>query len=187
MALKSTIFRAELNISDVNHHHYGDHKLTIARHPSETDERMMIRVLAFAHIIGQAAGEGVEFGKGLSTDDEPDIWQKNLRGDIVHWVELGRPSEERIRKACGKAQQVSVFSFGDHAVELWWKEIAGKLQRHSNLNVYAINKSTSTALAELTCKNMALYCSIDGNTMTIGNDVRLIDVDVETLFDPSQK
>ncbi len=102
MALKATIFKAELHIADMDRHHYGDHALTIARHPSETDERMMMRIVAFA----LNAHEDLVFTKGLSTENEPDLWQKSLSDDIELWIDLGQPDDKRIRKACGRAQQV---------------------------------------------------------------------------------
>lgn len=182
MALKSTIFRAELNVSDLNVHHYQNHKLTIARHPSENDERMMMRILAFAYMIGPAKGEGVEFGKGLSTDDEPDVWQKSLDGNILHWVDVGRPSEERIRKACGKSDTVSIFCFGGSAVDIWWREIAEKLKRHSNLHIYNIDKATSEALTTLAQKNMSLHFTLDEANATIGDNEVLVDVNPQLLY-----
>ena len=182
MALKSTIFKADLNVSDLNHHYYQDHALTIARHPSENDERMMMRILAFAFAIGEANGEGLSFGKGLSTDDEPDLWQKSLTGDVMHWLEVGRPSEERIRKACGKAKKVSVFCYGGHAAELWWKELEKNIKRHSNLHIYNIAKTSTDALAMLAERNMQLQSTIDENNIILSDNSQVIDIQLEPLF-----
>jgi uncharacterized protein YaeQ len=102
MALKSTIYKAELQIADMDRHYYADHALTIARHPSETDERMMVRVAAFALF----AQERLEFCKGLSDTDEPDLWQKDLTGAIETWIEVGQPDERRIAKASGRSNEV---------------------------------------------------------------------------------
>src|SRR5512147_3279852 len=106
MALKSTIFKAELQISDMDRNYYGSHSLTIARHPSETDERMMVRLLAFA----LHANEGLAFGRGLSTDDEPDLWQRDLTGAIRLWIDVGLPDEKLLRRACGRADEVVVYA-----------------------------------------------------------------------------
>src|SRR5258708_39391271 len=114
MALKATIFKAELHIADMERGYYQDHSLTVARHPSETDERMMVRLLAFA----LNADATLAFGAGLSTDDEPDLWRKDLTGSIETWIDVGLPDEKRIRKACGRAAEVLVYSYVGHAPEL---------------------------------------------------------------------
>ena len=106
MALKATIFKADLQIADMDRHYYGDHALTIARHPSETDERMMVRLLAFA----LHAHDMLAFGRGLSADDEPDLWQKDLTGAIDLWIDVGQPDEKRMLKACGRSSRVVVYS-----------------------------------------------------------------------------
>ncbi len=120
MALKATIFKADLQIADMDRRYYGDHTLTIARHPSETDERMMVRLLAFA----MHADEALSFGRGLSTDDEPDLWRKDLTGTIEIWIDVGLPDEKRVRRACGRARQVFVYSYGGRGAELWWDQFA---------------------------------------------------------------
>src|ERR1700686_5331137 len=99
MALKSTIFKAELQVSDLDRDHFATHALRIARHPSETDERMMVRVLAFA----LHADDALEFGRGLSAENEPDLWQRDLTGAIERWIEVGLPDEREVRKASGRA------------------------------------------------------------------------------------
>src|SRR6185436_13552241 len=106
MALKSTVFRAELAVADIDRGYYADHPLVLARHPSETDERMMVRLLAFA----LHADPLLAFGKGLSTDEEPDLWRRDLTGAIGLWIDVGRPDERRVKKACGRADQVIVYS-----------------------------------------------------------------------------
>jgi uncharacterized protein YaeQ len=116
MALNATIYKAELQVSDMDRHYYATHALTLARHPSETEERLMVRLLAFALY----ADERLEFGKGLSADDEPDLWRKDYSGDIQQWIELGQPDEARIRKACGRAEQVVVINYGGRAADVWW-------------------------------------------------------------------
>src|SRR3981189_3155545 len=116
MALKSTIFKAELAVADIDRGYYGDHSLTIARHPSETDERMMVRLLAFAlHHTAALA-----FGSGLSTEDEPDLVRRDLTGAIEQWIDVGLPDERDVRKAFGRANEVLVYSYGGRAVALWW-------------------------------------------------------------------
>ena len=129
MALKSTICKAELGIADLDRGHYRDHALTVARHPSETDERMMIRVLAFA----LHADDDLAFGRGLSADDEPDLWRRDLTGAIEQWIDVGLPDERDVRKACGRAREVSVLAYGGRAVDLWWASARAKLERQERL------------------------------------------------------
>ncbi|HXH71658.1 MAG TPA: YaeQ family protein, partial [Mariprofundaceae bacterium] len=116
MAINATIFKAEVQITDLDRHYYADHQLTIARHPSETDSRMMVRLVAFAF----HAGEALQFTRGISTEDEPDLWQKSMSGEIELWIELGQPDEKRIRKACGRARKVIVYTYQQRSGEAWW-------------------------------------------------------------------
>ncbi len=170
MALKSTIFKADLNIADMDRQVYGDFSLTLARHPSETDARMMVRLLCFAlHADPQLA-----FTRGLSTDDEPDLWQRNLSDEIGLWIELGQPEEKRIRKACGRARQVVVYTFQSRSASVWWQQQAGALQRYENLTVANIDDNSVEALADLVSRNMQLQCSIqDGEIMLSSGDSSL--------------
>ncbi|MEA5097509.1 MAG: YaeQ family protein [Burkholderiaceae bacterium] len=155
MALKATIFKATLQVSDMDRNHYQEHMLTLARHPSETDERMMVRLLAFAcH-----ADEALAFGKGLSADDEPDLWQKDLTGAIQLWIEVGQPDERRILKACGRAQQVVVICYGQ-AADVWWNQTASKLERARNLTVLRLPAACLPGLAQLAQRTMELQCTI---------------------------
>lgn len=165
MALKSTIFKADLQIADMDRGHYGSHALTIARHPSETDERMMVRILAFA----LHADPALSFGKGLSTDDEPDLWQKDLTGAIDLWVEVGQPDERRILKACGRAERVTVYSYSS-ASTIWWNQVAGKLERAKNLEVFNLPAESCQALAGLAKRGMQLQCTIQDGEVWIGSD-----------------
>lgn len=155
MALKSTIFKAALSISDMDRNYYADHALTIACHPSETAERMMVRVLAFA----LNAHEYLAFGKGISDVDEPDLWQKDLTGAIEHWIEAGQPDEKRILKACGRAARVSIYAYS-HSAELWWKPLQAKLARARNLAVWSVPSEASKDLAKLAARNMQLQCTV---------------------------
>ena len=131
MALKSTIFKAELQIADLDRNYYQNHALTVARHPSETDERMMARILAFVLYADPA----LIFGKGLSSEDEPDLWRKDLTGAIELWIEVGLPDEKRIRRACGRARQVVVLTYGGRVADMWWQQNKAALQRQDNLAI----------------------------------------------------
>lgn len=135
MALTATIRKAELQISDMDRGYYATHALTLAQHPSETDERLMVRLLAF--IIN--AGDRLEFGRGLSTEEEPDLWEHDYTGDIVQWIDLGHPDESRIRKACNRSQRVQVVNYGGNASDIWWQKQGKHMQRHDNLSVVDID------------------------------------------------
>jgi uncharacterized protein YaeQ len=175
MALKATIYKAELQISDMDRHYYQQHALTIARHPSETDERMMVRLLAFA----RHASETLAFGKGLSTDDEPDLWQKGLTGDIELWIELGQPDEKLIRRACGRAAQVVVYSYSGHGADVWWSQIGSKLERLENLTVVNLQAATAPALARLAERTMQLSCTIGDGQLWMANDSDSVQVELQ--------
>ncbi len=166
MALKATIFKATLSIADLDRNYYQDHSLTIARHPSETDERMMIRLLAYAcH-----ASESLSFTKGLSTDSEPDLWQKSLSDDVELWIDLGQPDEKRIRKACGRATSVWIYSYGGRTADIWWQQIRNKLTRFENLTVINLPESTTDQLTEMAERTMQLQCMIQDGAISISNN-----------------
>ena len=177
MALKATIFKATLNIADMDRHYYADHHLTIARHPSETDERMMIRLLAFV----LNASERLEFTRGLSTDDEPELWQRSLSGEIELWVELGLPDESRLRKACNRADRVILYTYGGRAVPLWWEKHPGKLTRFNNLTIINLLPEGTEPLADLAARSMNLQCTIQDGTVNIGNEETLVSLTPEPL------
>jgi len=179
MALKSTIFRVELKIADMERGYYGDHSLTIARHPSETDERMMLRVLAFA----LNAGEGLTFGNGLSTNDEPDLWLRDLTGRIRLWIDVGQPDEKLVRRACGRADEVLVYTYGRGA-DLWWSRNRVALERAQNLTVKSVAMAGSQDLAKLAQRTMRLSCTIQDGHVWLGDDDGAVEVALCTVTSP---
>ena len=164
MALGATIFKAEIQIADMERHYYRDHVLTLARHPSETDERMMVRLLAFA----LHADEALAFGKGLSSDDEPDLWLKDLTGAIELWIDVGQPDEKLVRRACGRASRVYVYNYGGNVAEQWWKQAGDKLERSANLGVINIEQNESRAMAKLAQRTMRLQYTIQEGDSLFG-------------------
>ncbi len=180
MALKATIFKAELQIADMGRNYYHDHALTLARHSSETDERMMVRLLAFA----LHAHEVLAFGKGLSADDEPDLWQKDLTGNIEIWIDVGQPDEKRIRKACGRARQVFIYSYGGRSADIWWDQNSSKLERLKNLTVLNLPVATSIALAKLAQRNMQLQCRIQDGQIWMADKDTTVEVGLTTVKTP---
>ena len=167
MALKSTVFKVELQISDMDRHYYQTHALTIARHPSETDERMMARVLAFA----LNADDALAFGKGLSSDDEPDLWRKDLTGEVDLWIELGQPDEPAIRRAAGRSRRVIVYTYSGRSADVWWKKTSAAVARTKNVSVVDIDQATVEALAALTERTMQMQFIVqDGHAQAIVGD-----------------
>ena len=178
MALKATIFKIALQIADMDRNYYGEHALTIARHPSETDERMMVRVVAFA----LHAGERLAFGRGLSDDDEPDVWAKDLTGAIETWIDVGLPDEKRIRKAAGRAGQVHVYSYGPpHAAALWWDQVSGKIDRTRNVTVVRLPAAATRDLAALVGRTMRLHCTIQDGQVWLADDAASVEIHLEVL------
>ena len=176
MALKATIYKADVQIADMDRHYYQDHGLTLARHPSETDERMMIRLLAFAiH-----ANEALSFTKGLFDTDEPDLWQKDLTGAIQLWIEVGQPDEKRIMKACGRSEQVIVYSYSATS-HIWYKQIANKLERARNLTIINIPAEASAQLEQLANRNMQLQCTIQDSQIYLTDGSNTVLVERETV------
>jgi uncharacterized protein YaeQ len=167
MALKATIFKAELQIADMDRGYYQTHQLTLARHPSETDERLMVRLLAFA----LHADDDLQFTKGLCADDEPDLWRKNLTGDIDLWIDVGMPDEKRIRKACNRSRRVVVYSYGGRGNGLWWDQIKSRLDRFDNLAVLNLPKAATDVLGQRAERTLRLQCAIqDGSAWLSGPD-----------------
>ncbi len=161
MALRATVYKADLHIADNDRSYYASHSLTVARHPSETDERLMVRLLAYA--LYAQEDESLVFTRGLSETDEPDLWRKDLTGSIEQWIEVGLPDERRILKAFGRADEVIVFAYGRN-VDVWWQGIRGKLNRANKLKAYSLSVDGTSALAELAERNMELNVNVQDAT-----------------------
>ena len=172
MALKATIFKAKLQIADMDRHYYQTHNLTIARHPSETDERMMIRLLVFA----LHADEQLAFTKGVSTEDEPDIWAKNYREEIELWIDLGQPDEKRIRRACGRARQVALYNYSGNPADIWWQTIGSKLSRFDNLRIFNLVQEQTRAVSEMTQRSMQLSFTIHEGHVLVSDGEASVDL-----------
>jgi len=171
MALGATILKADINISNMDRHYYAEHNLTIAQHPSETNTRMMLRLLCFA----LHADQDLSFTKGLSTDDEPDIWIKSLTNEINLWIDLGQPDEKRIRQACGKAKKVVIYNYGGFS-DPWWTQNSAKLTRHSNLTVFHIDEEALKMLSTLSQRTMSLQFTIQDREIWVSNDEKNIHI-----------
>jgi len=169
MALKATIYKAQLQLADMDRHVYADPAITIARHPSETDERMMIRVLALALGWPADTSEGtLELAKDMWEPDEPALWHKNFSDEILHWVEVGQPDDKRLMKASGRARAVSVFAF-QSSTPIWWEGLVNKVSRATNLTVWQIPSEQSQALAALAQRSMQLQFTVQDGTVWVSD------------------
>jgi uncharacterized protein YaeQ len=176
MALKATIYKADLQIADMDRNYYDEHGLTVARHPSETDERLMVRMLMYALY----AQEGIAFTKGLFDADEPEIWVKDLTGQIRLWIDIGQPDEARLRKASGRADQVVAVCYSTSG-ELWWRQLENKLARLKNLAVLQLPVTTSRALAALVTRTMQLQCMVQDGEVWMSTDAARVPVELKWL------
>ena len=174
MALKSTIFKANLQVADIDHNYYADHALTLARHPSETDERMMVRLVALAlnahELQDTCGGDGtLAFGAGLSDPDDPDAHLTDFTGRKRLWIEVGQPEDKPLAKACSQADAVRVYVF-NHAAEVWWKGIETKLTRLDKLQVWRLPTEGAQALAGLAERSMQLQATVLDSVLTLSSD-----------------
>jgi len=181
MALKSTIFKANLAVADIDHNYYADHALTLARHPSETDERMMIRLVALAlnayKLQDVCGGDGtLAFGAGLSNPDEPDVWLRDFTGQVKLWIEVGQPEDKPLLKACNKADEVVLYCF-NHAAEVWWRTMEAKLARPKNLSVFRIPTTASLALIPMAQRSMQLQATIQEGVLMLGDGSHNVDIE----------
>lgn len=172
MALGATIFKAELQIADMDRGYYHNHSLVLARHPSETDERMMVRLLAFA----LNASDTLAFGKGLSAEDEPDLCDTDLTGRMRCWIDVGLPAEKDIRKASSKADAVKVYTYGARSVDVWWKQNEAALQRYGKLTVIDIPSAASQAMASLATRNMKLQCTVQDDLVWLSEGSASVEI-----------
>ena len=169
MAANATIYKAILNIANMDIHYYEEHNLTLAQHPSENDVRLMVRLIAF--ILN--AHEDLVFCKGIAQDDEPDLWQKSLGGDIELWIDLGQPDEKRIKKACGRSDKVIIYTFQAGMANSWFKQIENSLKRFKNLEVVYLD--INGEVEDLAARAMKLQANIsDGELSLIEGDTTIL-------------
>jgi uncharacterized protein YaeQ len=181
MALKATIYKAQVAVADIDHGYYADHALTLARHPSETDDRMMVRLAALAFHAHElqtvCGGDGtLAFGKGLSDPDEPDVGLRDFTGQTRLWIEVGQPDEVAMTKAGRQADQVAVYAFS-HAAEVWWKGLQNKVTRLSNLSVWRVPADAAQALGALAQRSMQLQATLQEGVLMLGDGSRHVDIE----------
>ncbi|MBT3584735.1 MAG: YaeQ family protein [Halobacteriovoraceae bacterium] len=174
MAIGASIYKVNINLSNFNTHYYEDFNLTLAKHPSENEARMMYRLLAFLY----CAHSDLQFTKGLSTPSEPELWQKSFSGEILHWIELGMPDEKRIRQASGKSLKVSIFTYHPGKAKEWHEKIKGKLIQNNKVSIHHFNVVENGPIDKFVCKGMRLSCTIEDNHMYLGDDNQRIGIEV---------
>ena len=173
MSIKATVYKLELQISDLDRHYYQTHKLTIAQHPSETEQRMMVRALAFA----LNADDALSFGRGLSSEDEPDLWRRDLTGEIELWIDVGQPDESRIRRACGRARKVVIYTYSGHGAQIWWDKNGASLARNKNLEVINLPGPACQLLAALAGRSMSLQCLIQEGQVQLSDATTMVELE----------
>lgn len=176
MALRSTIFKANVSLANLNTQHYEDYSLTIALHPSETEERMMYRLLAFL----LCAHERLELTEGLNNPELPDLWQKDLTGAIEHWIDLGLPDEKRIKKASGRSNKVSIFTYNSFKTKVWLEKIRPYIINNKKISVFHFEESAPGELTKLVEKSMSLNCLIEDDHIILSNDKFLVQINTQT-------
>jgi uncharacterized protein YaeQ len=176
MALKATIFKATIELADMDRNYYDSLQLTLAQHPSETPQRLMVRLITF--VIN--AHEDLRFGKGVSDEDEAAIWQINYSDEIALWIELGQIDEKRIKKACNKAEQVKLYCYGS-SVDTWWSQNKSALAKYSKLTVEQFETETTDALVNLLTRNMEFQCSIQDGQLWLSSGEESVLVETKKL------
>jgi uncharacterized protein YaeQ len=184
MALKSTIYKATIQLADMDRHVYGEYPLTLALHPSETEERLMVRLLAFALQLPADDQRGMlQFARGLSDTDEPDLWQKDLTEQIVHWIEVGHPDERRMAKACAKSERVTIYAYAA-STPVWWAGIETKITRLRNLQVWQLPADESQALAAMAQRSMQLQVQVQDGHVWVRDEKTAVEVLPQPLWRP---
>ena len=185
MAIKATVYKASLQVADMDRSLYADHALTLARQPSETDERLMVRVLAFALNVPADDHDGaLQVARGATDADEPDLWQLSLAGEVRHWIELGQPDERRLIKACGRARRVTLYTYSQ-AASIWWAGVAPRLARLTNLAVWQLPAEQSQALARLAARSMNLQATVQEGQVWVGDADTSVEIHPHALMTPT--
>jgi uncharacterized protein YaeQ len=184
MALRSTVFKAELQVADMDRGHYGTHALTVARHPSENDERLMVRLLAYALHAGGDGEASLAFANAMTEMDEPDLWRRDLTGEIELWIDVGQPDEKWLRKASRRARELVLYVYGRNG-DLWWGQQRSALGKLANLRVRQVGAEDSAALAGLAQRSMRLQCTVQDGHIWLGDGERAIEFAVTELKTPA--
>ena len=186
MAIKATIYKASLQIADMDRNVYGDHALTLPLQPSETEERLMARVLAFAlNVPADDLHGSLQLARGMADADEPDLWHKDLSDQLLHWIEVGQPDDRRLSRACGRAGRVTLYGYAA-STPVWWNAIKNKLTRLNNLALWQVPAAQSQTLATLANRSMQLQITVQDGTVWVGNGQTSVEVQPTALQSPTR-
>ena len=180
MALKATIYKATVNVADLDRNQFLDASLTLAQHPSETQERMMLRLLAWI----KYADERLQFTRGLSSDDEAELWLLNDHLGVDLWIELGLPDERRIKKACSRAQEVVLFAYNSRAAEIWWQQNKSKMTQFSKLTVWYLDDAQLARLSAFADRSMVLQATLQDGGIWLSDAKNNLEIHL-TAWQPS--
>jgi uncharacterized protein YaeQ len=187
MAIKATVYKATLQIADIDRGLYATHQVTLAREPSETDERLMVRLLAFVLNVPEDDHDGaLAFARGAADAEEPDLWQRSLAGELRQWIEVGQPDERRLVRAAGRARQVVLYVYSS-AAHIWWAGVQGKLERLQNLAVWQLPAAQSQALAALAARSMQLQVTVQDGHIGVGDAERHVELQPVALKSPVRR
>ena len=182
MALNATMYRFNINLSDLNRSYYDDFAVSVALHPSETIERMAIRLVAYClHYSSE-----LQFTKGLSTDNEPDIWEKTYSGDILTWIELGLPDSKRLKKACSLSEKAIVYAYGSQALDQWWQQTHAERTRLGNLTIMRLDSDAISRFSELIERGMSLSCMIQDDVVNLSWDDQMLEIPFQELTEENK-
>ncbi|WP_238083223.1 MULTISPECIES: YaeQ family protein [Pseudescherichia] len=176
MALKATIYKATVNVADLDRNQFLDATLTLARHPSETQERMMLRLLAWIKFANQR----LQFSRGLSAEDEPEAWLRNDHMGIDLWIELGLPEERRIKKACSQSKEVALFTYNSRAAQVWWQQNQNKLSGFSNLSIWYLDDEQLAQLSAFASRTMVLQATIQDGAIWLSDAENNVEIHLTT-------
>ncbi len=176
MALKATIYKANIELADMDRNYYDNIQLTLAQHPSETSQRLMVRLIAY--ILN--AHKDLQFGKGVSDEDEAAIWQINYSDEINLWIELGQLDEKRLKKACNQANAVKLYCYASSA-NIWWSQVEQSLNKFERLTVEQFSPDTCDALVKLLSRNMEFQCSIQDGQLWLTSGAETLLIETTTL------
>lgn len=175
MALKATIYKATVNVADMDRNVFLDSTLTLACHPSETESRLMMRLLAWLY----HASEYLQFTRGLCADDEPDIWLLNDHQGIEHWIEVGLPDERNVKKASHRSNSVSLYAYNQRAAQAWWAQNSSKLARLTNLTVWFLDDRQLADLTRLVARNMSLQATLQDGILWLSDAAQHLEIHLD--------
>ncbi len=181
MALNATMYRFGINLSDMDRGYYDQRSLHVALHPSETTERLVIRLLAWC----LHAHPDLRFTKGLSTEDEPDLWQFSDTQEIALWLEVGLPESKRLRRAAGRAAQVGVYAYGGQALQQWLQQNHKEFLRLDNLFIRQFDPAAVYRLMGSLERTMELSCMIQDQTLMLSWDEHMLEIAVKHWYPES--